>query len=115
MSLRAGGTFFNAREQIHAVQCQSLYGCRTRGGIEMALYEYKCADCEERFDLMRPMSAADDPAPCPECGSVESRRVISSFASITPGASALSTNPVMDARMASGAGGGCCGGGCGCG
>ena len=83
--------------------------------MEMALYEYKCADCEERFDLMRPMSAADDAAPCPECGSVESRRVISSFASITPGASALSTNPVMDARMASGAGGGCCGGGCGCG
>ena len=81
--------------------------------MEMALYEYKCTDCEERFDLMRPMSAADDPAPCPECGSVESRRVISSFASITPGASALSTNPVMDARMASR--GGCCGGGCGCG
>jgi putative FmdB family regulatory protein len=23
----------------------------------MALYEYKCAECEERFDLMRPMSA----------------------------------------------------------
>jgi hypothetical protein len=41
--------------------------------------------------------------------------VISNFASITPGASAFSTNPVMDARMASGGGGGCCGGGCGCG
>ena len=82
---------------------------------EMALYEYKCAECEERFDLMRPMSAADDVAACPECGSEDSRRVISNFASITPGASALSTNPVMDARMASGAGGGCCGGGCGCG
>src|SRR3712207_9299238 len=89
----------------------SLYGSRTRGGIEMALYEYKCADCEERFDLMRSMSSADDPAPCPECGSEDSRRVISTFASITPGASALSTNPVMDARMASG--GGCCGGGVG--
>ena len=82
----------------------------------MALYEYKCADCEERFDLMRPMSAADDVAECPECGSEDSRRVISNFASIIPGASSLSTNPVMDARMASGAGGGgCCGGGCGCG
>ena len=81
----------------------------------MALYEYKCAECEERFDLMRPMSAADDVAECPECGSEDSRRVISNFASITPGAS-FSTNPVMDARMASGAGhGGCCGGGCGCG
>ena len=80
----------------------------------MALYEYKCAGCEDRFDLIRPMSAADDPAECPECGSIDSRRVISNFASITPGASALSTNPVMDARMARG-GGGCCGGGCGCG
>src|SRR5919107_4560891 len=77
----------------------------------MALYEYKCAGCEDRFDLMRPMSAADEPAECPECGSTQSRRVISNFASITPGASALSTNPAMDARMSSG--GGCCGGGCG--
>ena len=82
----------------------------------MALYEYKCADCEEKFDAMRSMSAADDPVECPDCGSMESRRLISSFASITPGASSLSTNPVMDARMASGGGGGgCCGGGCGCG
>ncbi|HKH10535.1 MAG TPA: zinc ribbon domain-containing protein [Rubrobacter sp.] len=82
----------------------------------MALYEYKCAECDGRFDLMRSMSASDDPAECPECGSVESRRVISNFASITPGVSAMSSNPMMDARIASGGGGGgCCGGGCGCG
>ncbi len=79
----------------------------------MALYEYKCFDCEERFELMRSMSAADEPASCPECGGTESRRLISNFASINPGASALSsTNPVMDARIASGGGGGCCGGSC---
>ena len=80
----------------------------------MALYEYKCSNCEERFDLMRPMSAADDPASCPECGGTQSRRLISNFASVTPGASAISnTNPMMDARMAhGGGGGGCCGGSC---
>ncbi len=79
----------------------------------MALYEYKCSECEEQFDVMRPMTAADEPAQCPECGGTESRRLISNFTSITPGASALSTNPVMDARIASGGGGGgCCGGGC---
>lgn len=77
----------------------------------MALYEYKCRGCEEHFDLMRPMSAANDPAACPECGAADSRRLISNFASVTPGASALATNPVMDARMAGG-GGGCCGGSC---
>lgn len=85
----------------------------------MALYEYKCADCAEKFDAMRPMVEADEPAHCPECGSMESRRLISSFTSITPGASAVSSNPMMDARIASGnaarMGGGCCGGGCGCG
>ena len=78
----------------------------------MALYEYKCSECEEQFDVMRPMTAADEPAQCPECGGTESRRLISNFTSITPGASTLSTNPVMDARVASGGGGGCCGGGC---
>jgi hypothetical protein len=44
---------------------------------------------------------------------LESRRLISNFASITPGASTLSSNPMMNARIASGGGGGgCCGGGC---
>jgi hypothetical protein len=38
--------------------------------------------------------------------------MISNFSSITPGDSALSTNPMMNARMASGGGHGCCGGGC---
>ena len=78
----------------------------------MAVYEYRCAECEEQFDVMRPMTAGDEPAQCPECGGTESRRLISNFTSITPGASTLSTNPVMDARIASGGGGGCCGGGC---
>ena len=78
----------------------------------MALYEYKCPDCEERFDLMRAMSAADERAECPECGGTGSRRLISSFASITTGATAARSNPVMDSRIARSGGGGCCGGGC---
>jgi putative FmdB family regulatory protein len=82
----------------------------------MALYEYKCGGCEEKFDLMRPMSEADEPAQCPECGGDESYRLISNFSSAIPGASAMgSTNPIMDARIASGnasSRGGCCGGSC---
>jgi putative FmdB family regulatory protein len=76
----------------------------------MALYEYRCSDCKEDFELMRSMSAADDPAECPECGGIDSRRLVSNFASVTPGASTLSTNSAtMPVRKA---GGGCCGGGC---
>jgi putative FmdB family regulatory protein len=77
----------------------------------MALYEYKCSNCEERFELMRSMSASDEPAECPECGGAESRRMISNFASITPGASTLSSSSAT-VPMRKVGGHGCCGGGC---
>lgn len=79
----------------------------------MALYEYRCSDCEERFELMRSMSAADEPAECPECSGTDSRRLISNFASITPGVSAVSSSSAtMPMRKVGGGHGGCCGGGC---
>ena len=33
----------------------------------MPIYEYHCSVCEVRFDKMRPISRADEPAPCPTC------------------------------------------------
>ena len=33
----------------------------------MPIYEYYCAVCDCKFDQMRPMSRADEPAPCPRC------------------------------------------------
>ena len=36
----------------------------------MAIYEYRCAKCAAEFEAMRPMSAADDSAPCPHCGGI---------------------------------------------
>ena len=34
----------------------------------MAIYEYYCADCGKEFELMRPISRADEAGPCPTCG-----------------------------------------------
>ena len=48
----------------------------------MAVYEYLCTKCQKRFELMRPMSEADRPARCPECGS-EVQKLISGFSSET--------------------------------
>lgn len=79
----------------------------------MALYEYECAYCEEQFDLMRSMGSADAPAECPECGSGESRRLVSSFAAFVSGDPGSTATTAIDASRV---GGGCCGGGaCGCG
>ncbi|MBI2303320.1 MAG: zinc ribbon domain-containing protein [Chloroflexi bacterium] len=48
----------------------------------MPLYEYICTSCESKFELLRPMSRADDAASCPQCHN-GSRRVLSLFASFS--------------------------------
>lgn len=48
----------------------------------MPLYEYKCSDCETRFDALRSMADADAPIACPKCTSGNTRRAISLFAAI---------------------------------
>lgn len=66
----------------------------------MPLYEYRCADCHERFEKLASMDAADKQVTCPHCGGTRSRRLISVFATFSP-----SSQP----------GGGAASGGCGCG
>lgn len=46
----------------------------------MPVYEYRCPKCGNEFDLMRPISRADEPAPCPKCGS-PGEKLMSTFAS----------------------------------
>jgi putative FmdB family regulatory protein len=55
----------------------------------MPLYEYYCESCNQRFELLRPVSRMDDAAPCPE-GHGDADRVLSTFAAFTQGDSGTS-------------------------
>lgn len=71
----------------------------------MPLYEYYCRACGTKFELLRPMSRAVEPASCPQ-GHPGAERTLSLFAAVTRGENA---EPAA-------AGGGCaCGGACACG
>jgi putative FmdB family regulatory protein len=73
----------------------------------MAIYEYYCSTCKERFEQRRPMSEATAATTCREGHRAE--RTISAFAMTRGGAAtAVAEAPAMT-------GGGCCGGSCGCG
>jgi putative FmdB family regulatory protein len=48
--------------------------------MAMAIYEYRCVKCDHEFEVRRPMSRADEPTTCPQCGEV-GRRLPSVFAS----------------------------------
>jgi putative FmdB family regulatory protein len=54
------------------------------------IYEYQCDQCGEHFELLVPMSAMNDPAPCPACGSEETRKQLSTFATSGRSSSASS-------------------------
>ncbi|MCC6731327.1 MAG: zinc ribbon domain-containing protein [Chthonomonadales bacterium] len=59
----------------------------------MPLYEYACAQCGARFTLLQPMTVARDGHACPECGSLCTRRVMSSFATSGADTSAAGCGP----------------------
>ena len=45
----------------------------------MPIYEYVCTDCEAKFELLRPLSQANEGAACPQCQQ-EAERILSTFA-----------------------------------
>ncbi|MGE5827962.1 MAG: FmdB family zinc ribbon protein [Micromonosporaceae bacterium] len=75
----------------------------------MPRYEYRCRACGDTFELTRPMAAAADAASCPQ-GHDDTVRLLSTVA-LTGRAGA--TGPGR-AGPRPAAGGGCCGGACGC-
>jgi putative FmdB family regulatory protein len=73
----------------------------------MALYEFRCRTCDQRFEVRRPMTDAAAPAPCPD-GHADTVRLLSTFATIGHAPDR------MPSTVGGGGGGGCCGGACGC-
>ncbi|MBN1276330.1 MAG: zinc ribbon domain-containing protein [Deltaproteobacteria bacterium] len=63
----------------------------------MPIYEYKCRRCNLEFELIRPLSQADDKASCPQCGN-ECSRMLSTFASFSKGSDGV---PVSTGGMSS--------------
>lgn len=57
----------------------------------MPIYEYRCMACRTKFEARRSFSQADDPFPCPECGSTETRRLISTFIAFSSGSDGATT------------------------
>ncbi len=53
----------------------------------MPFYDYRCEACEAEFTLKRKIDEMTLPAPCPECGSEETRRQIGVFYATNTGSS----------------------------
>jgi putative FmdB family regulatory protein len=69
----------------------------------MPIYEYACMECEEHFDEL--VRRDDQIVACPSCGAADVLKQVSAFA----------VHGTASKPSFGGAGGGCCGGSCGCG
>lgn len=65
----------------------------------MPFYAFTCAECSQEFTLRRKFEEMADPAPCPECGSGETKRQISIFYATNTGSStAAASSPKTKVR-----------------
>jgi putative FmdB family regulatory protein len=75
----------------------------------MPIYEYRCEDCNTRFDaLVKSLAVADEVA-CATCSGENVHRLVSTFATVGGFDDEFTAS---DFKASSG---GCCGGSCGCG
>lgn len=77
----------------------------------MPIYEFICKKCDEKFEtLVR--STDTSSVECPQCGSKELKKLLSSFAAKVESSAA---SGCANADICPAAGSHCCGGSCGCG
>jgi len=56
----------------------------------MPIYEYCCAACNDKFEMLRSISQADSDVHCPKCNNI-AKKVFSKFASFAKDGSGAST------------------------
>lgn len=66
----------------------------------MPLYEYRCSDCDHRFEILQRMGEGADGLTCPECEAPKVEKQLSTFASTSSG----STSSTGAAACGGGAG-----------
>ena len=47
----------------------------------MPVYEYKCSECETKFEVLHKSTVRQDDVSCPNCNSVKNKKLFSSFSS----------------------------------
>jgi putative FmdB family regulatory protein len=75
----------------------------------MPLYEYRCRDCGDRFEVLQRLGEGAEGLSCPDCGAATLDKQFSSFATTSSSSSsAMAEAGCGAAECGTGA---CCGGG----
>ena len=59
----------------------------------MPIYEFRCKDCERKFEVKLPMSRSGEKQSCPECKSSNTLRIFNAVSVVNSNASDLGSFP----------------------
>lgn len=82
----------------------------------MPIFEYRCNDCNKKFDILHKSSVKPEDIICPSCGSVSNKKLFSAFSAKSTGEVSAAFGGCENGACASAPhqhSGGCCGGACG--
>ncbi len=79
----------------------------------MPIFEYKCNDCNKKFEVLHKSSANLEEVVCPDCQSKNHKKLLSSFSASTSSSSFESGSSCSDGNSGVPSYGGCAGGMCG--
>jgi putative FmdB family regulatory protein len=80
----------------------------------MPIFEYKCDDCGKKFEILHKSSANLEEVKCPDCQSVNHKKLLSSFSASVSSSSGFSAPSCGDGSCGMPSfGGGCANGMCG--
>jgi len=74
----------------------------------MPIYEYRCDDCHERFEMRRSYADSDMPTICPSCHGQHTHRMLSNFVAFTASGDGGAPTPVAGGGGCAGCAGGSC-------
>jgi putative FmdB family regulatory protein len=57
----------------------------------MPLYEYRCRECDIRFEVLQRLSEGSEGLTCPKCGASRPEKQLSTFAATSSSASPLTS------------------------
>ena len=78
----------------------------------MPVYEYRCSDCNSKFDMFHKSTVNQEEVVCPKCGSVNNKKLLSTF-SASFGSSSSDYSSCSDGSCSAPVSGGCASGMCG--
>ncbi|HOJ18592.1 MAG: zinc ribbon domain-containing protein [Ignavibacteriales bacterium] len=79
----------------------------------MPVFEYKCGDCGNKFEVLHKSSVQAGEVDCPSCHSLNNKKLFSSFSASVNSSSTYSTSPCASGNCGVDYSGGCSSGMCG--